>query len=173
MMSNRHNTRLSPGRKTILSIAVTATLANGMAAAVPGDQTISAPTERVNWTDGNLTVLPGGSITSSSSALGVTVIGPQLGVLSNSGTISADSHAIANQQNAVTRIDNIINTSAGVIEANNYYSSAIVLNSLISSVGSIDNSGRINGNASGIDNNTSITMVGTIGEHGPGVAPIG
>ncbi|WP_447588391.1 autotransporter domain-containing protein [Aquipseudomonas campi] len=175
-MSNLHNTRLSPGRKTILAVAVAATLANSFAAATPGDQIISAPTGGVNWTDGNLTVLPGGSITSFSSTLGVTVIGPQLGILSNSGTISADSHAIANQQNAVTRIDKIINTSTGVIEANNYYSSAIVLNSLISSVGSIDNSGRINGNASGIDNNTSITVLtnsGTITSSSNGSVPGG
>ena len=161
-MNHSTTKRLSPGRKTILAVAVAATLANSFAAATPGDQVISAPTGAVGWASGNLTVESAGKIASFSSTLGVIASGLQLGTLSNSGTISSELQAIGNQQNAVTRIDKIINTSTGVIQGTNNYNqngSAIVLETYVGSVGSIDNNGQILGNRAGIDNGSQITLL--------------
>jgi outer membrane autotransporter protein len=140
-MHKNNTSRLSPGRKTILAVAVAATLLNGSAHAV--DQNIVSNTGHVTWTEDNVTIAPGIKVSTTDLA-GVLIMGTPLGTLTNSGTISNSTAGINSDfSNALVTIGTITNNASGVIESD---ANAIKLtNPVGTKINLIDNKGLITG----------------------------
>ena len=136
--------RLSPGRKTLLAVAVTATLLNGTANATPVDWTISTSEPGQNWATGNLIITQDGSVTGTHSAGIKAAIGATLGTLTNSGTITGDT-GLSNSGSA--SIQHLSNTSSGVI-----IGVVTGIDNFDGTINTLDNSGQISGTQSAIDN---------------------
>lgn len=109
-MHKNNTSRLSPGRKTLLAVAVAATLLNDPAHAVTHD--IDSSTWEVVWQDGDLNIAPGITVSGSGSAA-VRLSGTTLGTLTNNGMISAPTPGITTgATNSAVTIDKIINNAA-------------------------------------------------------------
>ncbi len=88
MMTNLKTKRLSPGRKTILAIAVASTLVNGVASAA--DTVIESDAYTTVWSGDNITVNPNVSVGTDSDIYGISGIGDAtLGTLLNHGTLQS------------------------------------------------------------------------------------
>ncbi len=153
----KNTTCRSPGRKTLLAVAVAATLLNGAASAAPGDRIISSDEENVVWSADSLTVNPDVKVSSPSTGDAVLVNGgSRVGTLTNSGRIeSLDGTAINNNGDMSLVNHGVIIGKRGV------YNTGTI--GTLNNSGTIIGSGDVNGNGIAIYNNGVLRGIGNSG----------
>lgn len=129
----KNTTCRSPGRKTLLAVAVAATLLNGTASAAPGDRIISSDEQNVVWDDGNLAVNPDVKVSSLSTGDAVLVNGGlSVGTLTNSGRIESLGGTAINNSGAMSLVNHGV-----IIGKRGVYNTG--------TIGTLNNSGTIIG----------------------------
>jgi outer membrane autotransporter protein len=149
MHTFKHRPQRTPGRLTILAVAIASTVGAGLSNVAQADTTISEPSTDQHWISDNLTVTSTGSIGSiiTPAFLGVYARGT-VGTLNNNGSINALYGVYNENDGTIAAINN-----SGSINGNDR---GIINRNLISS---LSNSGIISGGSSGIDNQGTITSL--------------
>lgn len=144
------NTGLALRRKTILAVAVASTLFNGVAFAA--DTVIVGNVPDASWNDGNLTINPTVVVGTSSALYGIkagtTGTAGTADTAVNFGTLTAQLYGFFNTQLTFTALNNeaggsiLSGLSAVLNEGGN--------------IGTLNNSGRIQGGVMGINNEVGV-----------------
>lgn len=155
MMTNLKTKRLSPGRKTILAIAVASTLVNGVASAA--DTVIESDAYTTVWSGDNITVNPNVSVGTDSDIYGISGIGDAtLGTLLNHGTLQSQVFGYYSPGATANALINAVDGTirGGEVAVANYTGNRA------GTISTLSNSGLINGGLIGIGNHGHITTLG-------------
>lgn len=147
MMSNIKTKRLSPGRKTILAIAVASTLVHGVASAA--DTIIVGNVSGATWSEDNITVNPNVIVGDISGIFGITGVGivSTADTLLNHGTIRSGLFGYYSSALSINALNNAVD---GTIQAG-----SIAVFNTDAGIGTLSNSGLIHGDGIGISNGSN------------------
>lgn len=144
------NTGLTLRRKTILAVAVASTLVNGAASAA--DTVIVGNVPGASWNEDNLTINPNVVVGSSSALYGIkagtTGTAGTADTAVNFGTITAQLHGFLNTELTFATLNNEV---GGAI-----LSSLSAVSNQGGNIGTLSNSGRIEGGTLGIHNEVGV-----------------